>query len=194
MKIFLVRHTESKAQTEEEYSLDANLSDFGIQQAKELQNPLTKISFDQIFLSPLKRARQTFEHSEVKCPKVSFDTRLIEELPKGMYSENILPYERTPSYACLDTHNAWEEPVQARALSFISELKDLKKINNIMVVAHAGILNHIFHCFLNFGANVKPNKNQVKATMANGAISILEINCDKQSTIIKWNDTSHLSK
>jgi len=192
MIIYLVRHTESKAQTEEEYSLDANLSDLGVSQAKTLHTALSDISFDKVFLSPLKRARQTFEYSGVKRDNIYFDSRLAEELPAGMYADNILPYEKTPGYGATDSYNAWETPVNDRISSFLDSLYTLQ-CDTVLVVCHAGVLNSMLHLFLNPDLKQDDIKTRPKCHMDNGSISVVEINTDKSKRLIKWNDTAHVT-
>lgn len=192
MILYLVRHTESKAQTEEEYSLDANLSDFGVQQAKCLHTALSELHFDKIFLSPLKRARQTFEYSGVKKENVYFDSRLAEELPAGMYADNILPYEQTPDYGVADIHDAWETPVNERIAAFIRDIREMKKCESVLVVCHAAVLNRFLQLFLEPQLTSDEISNRPKCHMDNGAISIFEIHSSTQDRLVKWNDTNHL--
>jgi len=90
-KIWLLRHAESKAQTEEEYGFDTGLSEAGEKQADRLKHVFNNLNFDKIYLSPLKRARETFERSGINGSNIEFDSRIIEELPGDAYS-SILPY------------------------------------------------------------------------------------------------------
>jgi len=191
MNIYLVRHAESKAQTEEEYSLDANLSDFGLDQSKLLQGVLSQISFDRVYLSPLKRARQTFEHSCVDCADILFDSRIVEELPPGMYDDNILPYEQLPDYGIADTHDAWEVPVHERVGAFLEEILSVSDCDNILVVCHAGVLNWLLKLFLNPAFEIDSTDRRCR--MDNTAVSILEVIHNGRDCLTKWNDTAHLS-
>ena len=193
MKIYLVRHTESKAQTEEEFSLDANLSQFGEQQAKQLRQRLAQIQFDVTFLSPLKRARQTFELSEVDCKDIYFDSRLAEELPPGMYADNILPYETTPSYAAVDIYNSWEVPILDRLKLFWQTVYALAEESTVLIVCHAGVLNWLLGLFLNPNMSDRDILNRPKCFMANGALSVIEVNSDTQNQLLTWNETEHLN-
>ncbi len=189
-KIWLVRHAQSKAQTEEEYGIDTGLSKHGIKQAKRLAKTLSKIRFDKIYLSPLKRARETFELSNIKCPSVEFDTRTVEELPEGGYL-HILPYEILPGYAENDRHNAWLLNGRLRAANL---MEDLYSINarNVMVLSHCGFLNHLFNAFVSnqeCGLFEKFKYCQIN----NAGISVLSIGTEsKMDSMLAWNDIRHV--
>ena len=54
------------------------LSDLGVVQARRLATPLGELSVDAILISPLRRAWQTWQHSQVVAGHVEFSSRLIE--------------------------------------------------------------------------------------------------------------------
>ena len=94
-QIWLVRHGESKAQSgEDSDGCDPELSDLGRKQAKRLIAPLRDIIFDQILVSPLKRAWQTFEFSLAKGRRVEYDSRVVEaDWESSGFYDRILPLD-----------------------------------------------------------------------------------------------------
>lgn len=195
-KIWLIRHAESKAQTGEEQSLDASLSSTGLKQAKRLKKILAEIAFDKIYVSPLKRARQTFEHSGVPMQKVFFDSRLVEIIPGNAYDE-ILPYRDIPSYGKADKHNAWKKDHFKRLHDFLNDLYKVKKSENILIVSHAMALSSLLKIFI-FGLSDELCRTDFKyCLMNNASVSVLEIgekNKKSFDKLLAWNYRGHLSR
>ncbi len=193
-RLWLVRHAESQAQTGEQLSIDADLSELGRQQAARLKAPLANVEFDAVFVSPLKRARQTFELSGASCAKgsVRFDSRIVEAMQPGGYLP-ILPYGPLPAYGSPDGFNAWESDLLRRTRSFFRDLEELPETcGNILVVSHAMAINLIFSVFMDidFGdpygfRNCRPG---------NASVSILEKGPGSScfDTLRVWNLQSHL--
>lgn len=191
-RLYLVRHGQSKAQTEEEFSFDANLSDFGIEQSRMLTKAFSDVEFDKVFLSPLRRARQTFEHSGLKQENVFFDSRLVEELPAGCYDQ-ILPYEPTPEYGEPDTADGWNKNIVSRLKEFLHEIYNGKH-SSILIVAHAGVLSHLLNIFYNGTWKHDEIKYYKFCSMRNCAISVLDIDSATGNSILFWNCCEHLGE
>lgn len=204
-KVYLLRHGESKAQLGEELSFDSELSKNGIKQSKKLKKILPSISFDIIFVSPLKRARQTFEHTGVAREKVHFDSRLAEMLPSESYS-SILPYQKNFGYGKPDIHDAWHIDPIDRMADFIDDLYKIKA-KTILVVGHAVAMSNMLNIFLQRDSSTGIDKSSFKySLMNNAALSIFELVekndkkkvarrglflCDK---LLLWNYTEHIRK
>ncbi|HCE43470.1 MAG TPA: hypothetical protein DET40_07965 [Lentisphaeria bacterium] len=189
-KIWLVRHAQSRAQTEEEYGIDAGLSKNGVRQAERLAKVFNKTYFDRIYLSPLKRSRETFEASKIKGACVEFDSRLIEELPEGAYS-HILPYDILPDYARNDRHNAWLASARSRAVEFMDEIYSLND-RNILIVSHCGFLNHLLTVFISWHENDLIEKLKY-CHMNNTGISVFSLGADRRTdSMLAWNDVRHV--
>ena len=90
-QLWLVRHGESTAQQAKKHDPDPHLSKRGVEQAKRLVEPLKGIVFDQIWISPLRRVRQTVDLSRVRGAHLAFDSRLIE-CPFDVNYAQLLPY------------------------------------------------------------------------------------------------------
>lgn len=191
-KIWLVRHAESTAQTEEEYGYDTGLSVGGRMQALSLLAPLGKMEFDEVFLSPLKRARETFEVSGLPKGNVKFDSRIIELMPPELYSE-IFPYEKLPDYGEPDTANAWLDIPEIRVNSFLKNLYSTEA-ENILVFSHSGCLSMLLNLFLaGSDASNKRASDFKLCVMENAAISAFTISENRREEILLfWNNTAHL--
>lgn len=187
-KLWLVRHGESKAQTGEQYSFDADLSALGERQSKKLSPFFSKLKFDRIYISPLRRARQTFEIGVPgKCRKVFFDSRLVEILPSESYSQ-MLPYEIVPDYARSDVHNAWLKDPAERIEDFLNEIYGIPG-QNVLAVAHSAILSVLLNVFISsrFG-RIANWLDCPYCKMDNAALSLLEIGAERKDDKMHfWN-------
>ena len=193
-RLWLVRHAESKAQTGEQLSIDADLSELGRAQAARLKAPLSGVKFDIAFVSPLRRARETFELSGANCAKgkVRFDSRIVEAMQKDGYLP-ILPYGKLPSYGSPDIHDAWETDLLARTRSFYRDLEALPdSCANILVVSHAMALNLLFNVFMDMDYGDPYSFRNCRP--GNASVSILEKGPDSSAfdTLRLWNLQSHL--
>ena len=198
-RIWLVRHGESKAQTMEQYSFDADLSDWGVAQAKSLQQALNEknLTFREVHISPLRRARQTFEAldidkniSEAKLTKCFFDIRLIEEMSATSY-QTLLPYETLPNYATVINEEEWLDPLNERIKKFCDNLvmnEDL--CGDILIVCHMGVLSHLVRKFQSYCAS--SNESLDYYYFHNCSFSILEITDDCQCKVVDVDNVNHL--
>jgi len=191
-QIWLIRHGESRSQTAEEVGLDAALSIRGESQAARLQSRLAEVTFDRVLVSPLQRARQTFESAAVECGTVLFDSRIIE-CSFGWSYETLLPYAPPPG-AEPDPHDAWlTDPVE-RARSVCEELTSLD-VQRILLVGHWAIFNLVLQWFLGNPDPREPIRGQTQrsAVMDNCGISILGIDDERfGQCLLGWNDTRHV--
>jgi broad specificity phosphatase PhoE len=189
-KIWLLRHAESKAQTEEEYGFDTGLSERGAKQAGRLKEVFNNIKFDKIYISPLRRARETFELSGIIGGNIEFDSRIVEELPGDAYS-SILPYSELPGYGAPDNHNAWLINSRQRAVCFLHELR-MVKARHILVLSHGGFFNHLLTAFLPEHAVGSFEKFKY-CQINNTGISVLYMGAEtSRDMLLSWNDIRHV--
>ena len=198
-RIWLIRHGESKAQTMEQYSFDADLSDLGVAQAEALQEALKdkKITFSEVHISPLRRARQTFEAlnidkniSEAKLTQCFFDIRLIEEMPAESY-QTLLPYEKLPNYAVVINESEWLDHMSERIEKFCDNLVMNEKLSgDILIVCHMGVLNHLVRKFQSYCTDKSGNGDYFY--FHNCSYSVLEITDDCQCKVIEIDNVNHL--
>ena len=191
-QVWLIRHGESRAQTGEEVGLDAALSTRGEAQAARLRSRLADVWFDRVLVSPLTRARQTFESAAVRCGSALYDSRIIECSFGWSYAPH-LPYA-PPSGAEPDHHEVWlTDPVE-RARSVYEELVTLDA-PRILLVGHWAIFNLILQWFLGNPAPREPVRGEThrSAVMYNCSISILGIDDERfGQCLLGWNDTRHV--
>ena len=133
---------------------DVHLTDVGTNQAGNLANKLKDVSIDQIFISELKRTKQTadivnqFHNAPVKA-----DARLNDNR-SGYEDKHFSEY-----YAALDSSNdKWSvrfndgeslEDVKERVRNFLHELK-AKDFNSVLVVTSMAIVQAIYGILGNY--------------------------------------------
>ncbi|MAG39352.1 hypothetical protein CMI41_00070 [Candidatus Pacearchaeota archaeon] len=151
MKIYLVRHGESKANAKgihQGQKIDTSLSKKGLEQAKKIAERLKDKTFEIIYSSDLKRAYETAkEISKFHNLKIVKDKRLREKADKEDNQDLI---ERTKDF-----------------------MKDVKKHKgNVLVVAHGGINRFILG--ISTGDRKKGAELGRKLIQSNACLSILE--------------------
>ena len=150
-QIYFLRHGESKAQTEEQFSFDADLSKRGVKQSELSGELLKDIPFDIAFISPLRRARQTFEVAKLTAASNIFEVNLIEEMPPESY-QTLLPYEALPDYGMIKSIDQWLMPLETRAAAFIEMIKEYRD-GKYLIVAHQGTINELLKQLLQVTEN-----------------------------------------
>lgn len=194
--VTVVRHGQSRSQTGEEFSIDPNLSELGEEQARSLAKVFAGESFDHICLSPLIRARRTYELSGAESEDVAFDSRIVEctLTPGSNYDYSpLLPY-RTPPIARADIHNAWNDEPPARIASLVRHLKALPG-RRILLFGHCGIF-HVLRRYLLGGEDETADlfSYEPEVILHNTAIGKFVI--DEQGVeneLLSWNETPHLA-
>ena len=155
MDLYVLRHgqTSWNINARIQGQTDIPLNDTGLRQAEEARQKLAGIPFDNVYSSPLARARQT---AEVVCRgrgiPLFFDARLQErgygELEGVQRSE--FPYDRLWEYSRnLILQNV--EPVQpffARVYGFLDELLLRHPGETVLLVTHTGVLKAV-ECYAN---------------------------------------------
>ena len=188
IQIWLVRHGESQSQTgESDDHLNPPLSARGEAQAERLRGPMAGMIFDWILISPLQRARQTYERSGARGKTVEFDSRVIESNwnNPNCYAP-LLPYS-TPDIALPDRRDAWLVEVDERVRDLIDELVQ-RTDEHILLFGHWGVFSRAFMAFLGLSAQAALGR----ATMDNAGISRLEVNEKEERYLRVWNERAHV--
>ena len=187
-RIWLVRHGQSRSQTgESDDHLDPELSDLGVEQARRLATPLCELPVDAILISPLRRAWQTWQFSQVVAGHIEFNSRLIEsDWGSPDRYVPILPLT-TPDTALPDRQDAWLEGVQARADALVAELL-AEDQQNVLLFGHWGMFGHLFLAFAGMGEGL----HGFRMTMDNAGISLLEVDPEGNRFVRYWNDRAHV--
>lgn len=88
MKLYIVRHGQSKRNTGLESSMDSELTDLGKEQSKRLGKYFSTKDIDYVFCSPMIRARQTLGQviPYLKKPVKIKYTKGLSERKLGIYS------------------------------------------------------------------------------------------------------------
>ncbi|WP_313368582.1 histidine phosphatase family protein [Sphingobacterium mizutaii] len=194
--ICLLRHGETA------YNADGNkycgrtdipLTDKGLSQAKRMNELLKDYSFDQIFCSPLQRARTTAEIASGRPEAVQVDERLIEVdfgQWEGKRSEDFIAEDPNSWYNWLSDPASFEAgrtgenaaQVISRLESFYAELMDKYDGQTILVVGHNGV-NRLFMA-QQLGM---PLKNYRKIVQENSALTLITLDKHKGFNLLKLN-------
>ena len=154
MKIYTIRHGYTNMNKKYLYNgqIDEDINEEGIKEAENAIEKVKKIEFDVIYCSPMIRAKHTCEIINTKNVPVIFDDRLKERTlgnfdgislkEKGVTETEIYNY-----FYEINTENFEKMPdLFKRVHSLIDEIKK-EKYNNVLIVAHGGVLRAIHYYF-----------------------------------------------
>ena len=123
MTVYLIRHAQSKHNAFGTLLPNIDLSDYGKTQAKTLTG-----SPKLVIVSPLQRAWQTLEHSNIK-----YDHLMVSDLCREKMDGNIInhfPHEQP--------YSETDEEIKTRVKQFLELLEEQRKIHSeIYVITHA---------------------------------------------------------
>lgn len=165
MSLFVVRHGQTDWNKDRliQGRIDIPLNEEGISQAKLTAKKLADIPLNVIYVSPLKRARQTADIiNEGRNIPLIVDERIQEEYygdleGKPRYGEVYLTQRQ--SFFKRYPHGESYLDVVARVYPFLNEIKATRKGQNVLLVCHGGmsrVVNSYFYDmgneeFVNFG-------------------------------------------
>jgi alpha-ribazole phosphatase/probable phosphoglycerate mutase len=172
---------------------DIPLTEKGISQAERMNTLLQDFRFDQIFCSPLQRAKTTAEIASGTPEKVQVDERLIEVdfgQWEGKRSDDFIAEDPNSWYNWLSDPERFEagrtgenaKQVIARLDSFYNELLDKYDGQTILVVGHNGV-NRLFMA-QQLGM---PLKNYRKIVQENSALTLITLDKHKGFNLLKLN-------
>jgi broad specificity phosphatase PhoE len=150
MKIYLLRHTEAcNPNNIDYYRTDLELSKKGKEQAEGLVKKLNRHRFDVIFVSPMKRTRQTVAPflKTLKNPKVIYEDLLIErhtgefngKYPKNCFLNYCLKNNLNRiSFRPKDGESLFD--ITKRAKKFLKIIKKDYKDKSVLIVSHGNVL------------------------------------------------------
>lgn len=186
-RIWLFRHGESRAQTGEESWIDPALTEQGRRQAAKTGEHLAGMQFDRICISPLRRARESYEVAQPKGTRVAFDIRLVE-CSYGRTYDPLLPYA-TPAYAVADGEDAWILPACDRVEQLIRDLR-VSRDQSVLLIGHWAFFSMCAAHVLGVSPLVEPFPGQTKTSllMDNAALSLLVLDHERYGdAIVLWN-------
>lgn len=146
MKIYLVRHGETVYNTKGILQgwNNSDLTDKGIEAAKELGEKLADVNFDKVFSSDLKRAADTARLIAKREPET---TKLLREIDMGDWSgqhiDKVIENDYETYYNfCVNAHLYNKEGAESytvflkRLKKFIEENLMGKDYNNVLITTH----------------------------------------------------------
>jgi len=200
MKLYLVRHAQSKRNVGEESSVDAELTKTGKEQAKRLGLYFKKIKVDVIFCSPLIRTRETLKEALPYLDSVPIKYTLeIAEHKMGIYGEggkdDNSEYKKAAEKAKINFFQFKPKGGESftetykRAGRFFKKLLKLygRTDKKILIVSHGTLGKHLILNALKLDI-----EESSYFGLNNASISILDF--DKNGKVVKYdlNDTHHI--
>ena len=143
MKVYIVRHGQVLHNALNQYNAtDEDLTQLGIEQAKELRDKIKKMKFDIIISSPLIRAKHTAEIININNIQIIYDSRINERNCGDLTGkplevtnrEEYWNYNTTIKYGTSENIKLFFE----RVYNFLDNLKT-KNYQTVLIVAHSGI-------------------------------------------------------
>jgi probable phosphoglycerate mutase len=207
MKVYLVRHGQSKGNPEGQFQAPDNpLSDIGKKQAKTLAGRLKGISFNVIYSSPLARARQT---SEIISKEVRRPIEVWEDIQETRNPKEVIALSRSSPkarkikklisknyhkgdwrYSDEETFNELNE----RGKKVIAHLLKHHKGQNVLCVTHAGMIKMILARMI-FEDSLTPEiywNFKYHLWSKNTGITVCDYSKEYRWVLETWNDTTHL--
>ncbi len=199
MKLYLVRHAESRRNAKQKSHENPELSEVGKEQARRLGSYFHKINLKKIYCSNLKRAKSTLNAIKpyVKKVPVTYTVKLIEH-KMGIYEQkghdNWQDYVRNAKKQKVPFHlfkpkygDSLLETYQ-RAGNFYKELLEKHSQHEILIVGHGIFLLYLILNILEL--DLSEGKYY---RLNNASISTLEIKKGKVKEF-HINDYNHLIK
>ncbi len=189
-ELTLIRHAQSRAQTGEEPWLDPDLTPLGQRQARAAATYFSGNRFDLTIVSPLLRARKTFELMRVRTTEIQFDARLVEvtlNRGPGYDYRALLPY-LTPSYGRPDQSDMWLAPAGRRVASLLAELRGFP--GRVLMVGHCGTFHVIRHYLLGDPIDGEPMFDRAARAliMDNVALTTARLGASpRHDAVLQWN-------
>ncbi len=158
MKLYVTRHGQTQWNQDNLICgvSDIELNENGIQQARQLASSLKEYSIDEIYSSPLIRARTTAEivSKELQIP-IMIDQRLFEQ-DYGIYEGTLRGTEEflelKKQFAYTGANNESLLHIAQRVYNFLDDIKEKCRDKNVLVVSHGGIcrvINTYFNSMTN---------------------------------------------
>jgi 2,3-bisphosphoglycerate-dependent phosphoglycerate mutase len=196
MDLLIIRHGQSEADILEvmEGRADFNLTELGHKQAETMANWVNKnYIINQIYSSPLKRAKQTSEHiSKVTGIGIIFDNDLMEfqngkiaGLPRKEAFEKYPVINKYPHTKIYEQESNIEFRLRAETI-FSKIIHENNDDETIVIVSHSGAITMLFNSFIE-----SPINSIISIKTGDTGIHHWRIK-DKQRSIIFSGSQGHL--
>lgn len=153
MRVYVIRHGESENNLKKHWTgwMDAALTEKGHEDARRAGKIIGDVTFDRVFSSDLRRAKETAEEALPGChPKLS---PLLREINVGSLADQPLSTltpemsARISASGYVDFGGESHEDIAVRVRTFKSELESLE-CGSIAVFTHAGWLRGFLNAVL----------------------------------------------
>ena len=180
MRLYVLRHSQTNYNKEGRFQgqNDIDINEEGIEETKKTAKELEGITFDKVYVSPLKRALETARI--VTNSKTIINKRTIERSFGKLEGKKGIPdYEERIKEFGIETL----EDLEKRVKSFLKDIsKKYKGNENILVVTHGGIAQ-IINKLLNKNYN---NDNFKDFILGNSKYICYEIERRRKMDINEW--------
>lgn len=194
MKLILTRHGETEENTKkiiQGQSIPGTLTERGKQQARKLAQRLQNEHINIIYSSDLGRAANTTK--EIVKLKANIPVEYVKDLRERNFGQlegrRHHEYTASPQENQKDSRESLEE-MQTRAQSFLHRILHKHKNETVLFVSHGGFnlaLIATIH-------NQSLESIDVSTKQKNTAVSIFEIDEDKNHRVLCMNCVEHLEK
>lgn len=153
MKIYIVRHGQTLENVKKTYygDIDCDITEKGIAQAEKLGKVLKEVSFDKVYCSEKKRAKQTL--SRIYSGEYTIDSRINERSFGIFEGKNFNEIQKLYS----KEYKLWTEDWKLytipqgesmkcffqRVSQFMDELSK-SSYDNVLISAHGGVMKAIY--------------------------------------------------
>ena len=197
MQLHLFRHGQTNWNEERRVQgqSESQLTELGIEQAKELNKRIQHLKFDQVYCSSSVRTRQTADHAFA-----NFETQIkfldsLREIDLGPWEGHL--YDDIAVRDPVSFKHFWEQPhlfdvegaetfyqLQERAVGAVSKMLKQFVSRKVAIVSHGALIKSLLCHFQR-----RPmSELWAPPTMHNCAHSIIELNADGSGHIIQYAD------
>lgn len=201
MKLYIVRHAQSKRNIGHNSDVDAELTDDGKEQARRIGGYFHNIKIDHVYCSTLRRARATFEYMGplLKGIPITYTDKIIE-MKMGEFGNNGLDdwkeYFKAAIEAKGDEYYKFRpkkgeslEDVYKRARRFYKFLLKNHKNDSVLIIGHG-----IFSLYIILNALNLSLMEGKYYSLSNASVSTLDFDEKGKVTNFHVNDYHHLIK
>lgn len=186
-EIWFIRHGQSLGQLGIDVDqVNPDLSQEGERQAEEIRDRIGDPHFDKVLVSPLRRARRTYELSGLVSRNVSIDYRLVE----SNFGQSEFYKDYVPDHGAIQvdhkTVSFLRASVDERAESLVRHLRKLD-CRRIALFAHWGIFMHL----LNEAFGIR-HEGWILTKMDNCSFSMISLNGNGKFSLEHWNITGEV--
>lgn len=180
MKLYVIRHGLTDLNTKGIYNghLDEDINDIGISQAEQAKEFMKDKDYDVIYCSPMLRAKHTCEIININNIPIIYDNRLKERTLGNLDGKNLKKEGFRKKLFFDYNYNKVKDEIFEdlptlfkRVHNFLDEMIKNNKNQNILIVAHGGILRAI-HFYFN---EIPENGDLSSYTSKNCQIDFYEI-------------------